>query len=357
MRKLIYLFPAALTMAIEAPPAFSQVQALEEVVVTARRREENLQEVPVAITAISAEDLELRSIENTEDLQVLLPNVDIRGSGVSGGAAGNMAIRGIPGVARYIDGVALSGNQGSLENVVELERIEVLRGPQGTYFGKNAIGGAIQYVTQKPQDEFGARIKATLGKFDRTDLVANVDIPLSDTVLTKVTAASLSRDGYVDSVMIDESYGEVDNTIVRGMLQWQPTDSFQALFTAEYNRQDANMQANVLYNVIEGVPFGPMTPERYNAAGIPFTDELYAYGKREEYLNAVDYTGPGVLFESDFFSANLTWDINDSVTFRSITASRQFDYGSFRELDATNLIMHDTWTYDEVEETTVSPKR
>lgn len=191
MRKLIYLLPPALTMVIEAPPAFSQsqVQSLEEVVVTARRREENLQEVPVAITALSAEDLELRSIENTEDLQVLLPNVDIRGNGVSGGAAGNMAIRGIPGVARYVDGVHLSGNQGSLENVVELERIEVLRGPQGTYFGKNAIGGAIQYVTQKPQDEFGARFKATLGEFNRTDIVANVDIPLGDTVLTKVTAA------------------------------------------------------------------------------------------------------------------------------------------------------------------------
>jgi len=216
MRKLIYLLPPALTMAIAAPPAFSQgVQALEEIVVTARRREENLQEVPVAITAFSAEELELRSIENVEDLQVLLPNVDIRGNGTSGGNQGNMAIRGIPGVARYIDGIALSGNQGSLENVVELERIEVLRGPQGTYFGKNAIGGAIQYVTQKPQEEFGARIKATLGEFNRTDIVANVDIPLSDTVLTKVTAASLNRDGYVDSVTIDESYGEIDNTIVR----------------------------------------------------------------------------------------------------------------------------------------------
>ena len=352
MRKLIYLLPPALTMAIAAPPAFSQgVQALEEIVVTARRREENLQEVPVAITAFSAEELELRSIENVEDLQVLLPNVDIRGNGTSGGNQGNMAIRGIPGVARYIDGIALSGNQGSLENVVELERIEVLRGPQGTYFGKNAIGGAIQYVTQKPQEEFGARIKATLGEFNRTDIVANVDIPLSDTVLTKVTAASLNRDGYVDSVTIDESYGEIDNTIVRGMLQWQPTDSFEALFTAEYNEIETGLQANVLFDVFEDVPFGPMTPQRYNAAGIPFTDELYAYGQREEYLNAADYTGVGNLFESNSYSANLTWDINDSVTFRSITASREFDYGSYRDLDATQLVMQNTWWYEEVEET------
>ena len=327
-------------------------RVLEEVVVTARRREENLQEVPIAITAISAADLELRSIENVEDLQVLLPNVDIRGGGTSGGNSGSMAIRGIPGVARYIDGVHLSGGQGSLENVVELERIEVLRGPQGTYFGKNAIGGAIQYVTQAPQEEFGARVKVTGGDYNRQDIVANVDIPLSDTVLTKVTAASLNRDGHVDSVTIDESYGELENTILRGVLLWQPTDSFEALFTAEYNRVEGNVQANVLFDVIEGIGFGPRTPERYNEAGIPFTDELYAYGKKEEYKNAVDFTGPGVLFDSDSFSMKLAWDINDSVTLRSITASRKFDYATYRDLDATQLVMQNTWYYQEVEETT-----
>ena len=353
MRKIIYLIPAALTMLIAAPPAYTQgVQVLEEVVVTARRREENLQEVPVAITAFSAEELELRSIENVEDLQVLLPNVDIRGNGTSGGNSGSMAIRGIPGVSRYIDGVHLSGGEGSLENVVELERIEILRGPQGTYFGKNAIGGAIQYITKKPQDEFGARVKVTLGDFNRTDIVANVDIPLSDTVLTKVTLASLNRDGYVDSVTIDESYGEIDNTIVRGMLQWQPTDSFEALFTADYNKLETGLQANVLYDVFEAVPFGPQTPQQYNAQGIPMTDALYAYGQREEYLNAADYTGVGNLFDTNSYSATLTWDINDSVTFRSITASREFDYGSYRDLDATFLNMQNTWVYNEVEETT-----
>lgn len=327
-------------------------QALDEVIVTARRREENLQEVPIAITAFSAADLELRSIENLEDLQVLVPNVDIRGNGTSGGNAGSLAIRGIPGVSRYIDGVHLSGGEGSLENVVELERIEILRGPQGTYFGKNAIGGAIQYITQKPQKEFGARIKVTLGDFNRQDIVANVDIPLSDTVLTKITAASLRRDGYVDSVVINESYGELDNTIVRVVLQWQPTDSFQALFAAAYNRVDANAQANVLFDVIEDPGFGPRTPERYNAAGIPFTDELYAFGKREEYKNALDYTGPGVLFDSDSFSATLAWDINDSLTLRSITASREYDYESYRDLDGTFLVMQNTWYHREIEEMT-----
>lgn len=124
---------------------------LEEVVVTARRREENLQEVPVAITALSAEDLEIRSIENIKDLQLFLPNVDIRGGGITGGTSGLFTIRGVEDVARYMDDVVQTGGANALQNVVELERVEVLRGPQGTYFGKNAISGAVQYVTQKPR--------------------------------------------------------------------------------------------------------------------------------------------------------------------------------------------------------------
>ena len=330
------------------------VAALEEIVVTARRREENLQEVPVAVTALTAEDLEIRSIENIRDLQMLLPNVDIRGGGITGGVGGNFTIRGIPGVARYIDDVVQSAGAAALQNVVELERVEILRGPQGTYFGKNAISGAIQYVTQKPQEEFGARIKTSFGQYNRADIIANVDIPLSDTVLTKITAASLNRDGYVDSLSVDESYGEIDNTVLRGMLQWQPSDSFTGLFTATYNNNDSSMQANVLWDVVENFPTPwPWCngPECYNMSGIPFTDELYAYGKREEYLNTATYQGDGFDSTDSTFSANLAWDVSDAISFRSITAVRDQDWGTFFDMDATELVFFDWWTYEEREET------
>ena len=336
-------------------PRAQGVSALEEIVVTARRREENLQQVPVAITALGAEDLEIRSIENIKDLQMLLPNVDIRGGGTTAGAGGLFAIRGIPGVARYIDDVVQSSGKGALQNVVELERIEVLRGPQGTYFGKNAISGAIQYVTQKPQEEFGARIKTTFGQFNRADIVANVDIPLSDTVLTKITAASLNRDGYVESLTVDEDYGEIDNTVLRGMLQWQPNDSFTGLFTATYINNDENMQANVLFDIVENFPT-PWPwgggPEWYNRRGIPFTDENYAYGIREEYVNTSQFSGTGIDTTDTSFTANLTWDFSDAITIRSITAVRDQDWGIFRDMDATEFVFFDYWTYEELEETT-----
>ena len=336
------------------------VSALEEIVVTARRREENLQEVPVAVSAISAEDIEIRSIENIRDLQMLLPNVDIRGGGITGGTSGLFTIRGIPGVARYIDDVVQSGGADALQNVVELERIEVLRGPQGTYFGKNAISGAVQYVTQKPQNEFGARIRTTFGQYNRADIVANVDIPLSDTVLTKVTAASLKRDGYVDSLHVDESYGDIDNTVLRGMLQWQPNDSFTALLTATYNNNDAGMQANVLWDVVENfpVPWGmaPWScgggPECYNSAGLEFTDELYAYGRRGQYLSASTFDGDGYDSTDESYTANLSWDINDSLTFRSITSTREQDWGVFFDMDSTPFVFFDWWDYQVREETT-----
>lgn len=335
------------------PATASQGPTVEEVIVTARRREENLQEVPVAITAMTTEDLELRTIENTEDLQLMLPNVDIRGQGRQGGGAGTFTVRGVGGVARYVDGVALTGNQGGLTNVVELERIEVLRGPQGTYFGKNAIGGAIQYVTQKPADEFGARVKGTWGSYDRQDLVLNMDIPISDTIKTKLTAASLYRGGYVDSVTINKSYGEQDNEILTGMLQWTPADNFDALFTVTSNRENSDMQGYVLFDVVEDFPAGPRTPEAYNNPAVsdfPFTDELYAYGKNEQYLTAADYQGPGVDFESFATSATLTWDINDAMTIKSITGTREFHYGVWVDSDASPLGYFNTWAYDEVDE-------
>ncbi len=345
-----------------AAPVLAQDGAamIEEIVVTARRREENLQEVPIAVSAFSAEALESRSIENIRDLQMALPNVDIRGGGITGGTTGNFTIRGIPGVARYIDDVVQSGGADALQNVVELERIEVLRGPQGTYFGKGAISGAIQYVTQKPLDEFGARVKTTFGEYNRTDIVANVDIPLSDTVLTKVTAASLNRDGYVDSLRVDESYGEIDNTVLRAMLQWEPNDSFTGLFTATYNNHDAGMQANVLWDVVENfpVPWGraPWScgggPECYNAAGLAFTDELHAYGQREQYLSESSFAGDGYDSSDQSFSANLSWDINDSLTLRSITSTREQDWGVFFDMDSTEWIFFDWWDYQEREEFT-----
>ena len=334
---------------------------LEEIIVTSRRREENLQQVPIAVTALSAEDLQMRNIENTEDLNVLLPNVDIRGSGTNGAASGVFAVRGIPGVARYFDGVVHSGDQGALANVIELERIEVLRGPQGTLFGKNAIGGAIQFISARPAEDFGARIRGTIGEFNRQDIVANVDIPLGDTVRTKVTYASLKRDGYVESTSIEDKYGEEDNEIVRGMLEWAPTDNFTATWTIERNEIDQNMGANVLWNIYDGNPAGEQaiaTALDYQAAfdagdpdvPVDWTDANFSFGAREEYKTSGNYTGPGTEIFSTGVKMDLRWDLTDSLTLRSLTGTRELDWGNFDDIDGSQYVQFDRWGYQEVDE-------
>jgi len=138
---------------------------LEEVVVTAQRRETNLQQTPISIQAFTAEDLELSGIEQGRDLGIMVPNVVLNPAGGGGPGGSSFYIRGLPGVGIYVDGV-WQGDAGFLESdFIELERIEVLRGPQGTLFGRNTNGGAVNITTRRPGDEFGARASLTVGEF------------------------------------------------------------------------------------------------------------------------------------------------------------------------------------------------
>jgi iron complex outermembrane receptor protein len=288
-------------------------------------------------------------------LNVLLPNVDIRGGGTNAAASGSFAVRGIPGVARYFDGVVYSGALGALSNVIELERIEVLRGPQGTLFGKNAIGGAIQYISTRPGEAFGARIKGTIGEFNRRDIVAHVDIPLADNVRTKMTYASLKRDGYVQSTLVDEKYGADDNEIVRGVLEWSPSDDFTGTFIVERNETDTNMQANVLWDVYETVA----TPVAYrNAflAGNPnvpvdFNDANFAFGQREEYKSSSTHRGPGSEITYTALKADLRWELADALSLRWLSGVRDLDWGNYDDIDGSQYVQFERWSYNETDET------
>ncbi len=204
-------------------PAVTWAQ-LEEVVVTAERRETTLQRTPISIQAFSSEDLQLGGIQQGQDLGIMTPNVVLNPSGGGGAGGGNFYIRGLPGVGVYIDGV-WQGSGGLLQSdFVEMERVEVLRGPQGTLFGRNTNGGAINMVTRKPADKFGARMKFGIGDFDRRDMTLAVDLPFSDKVKTKWMAASLKNDGFLKSLTTQRSLGDQNDTLLRGDILWEPTD-------------------------------------------------------------------------------------------------------------------------------------
>ncbi|MBB6096472.1 iron complex outermembrane receptor protein [Povalibacter uvarum] len=335
---------------------------LEEVMVTARRREESLQEVPLSIAALSSEQLQVRGIDNTESLNRMVPNVTIASTNFFGRQGGSFRMRGLPNVGIYVDGIVNSSSAGTLMNIVEVERVEVLRGPQGTLFGKNVIGGAVQYVTQRPQDTFGARVKATMGSYDRLDIAANVDIPLSETLLTKLTAAKLSRDGFLPSTTIDQSFGSQDDTTGRLDVLWQPTDGFNWRVVAGYDQQRTNGNPSTVWALNPVCPGDPNPPANfpggapnfpcvYENAGLPINQD-YVYGARGEMKTASDYNGPELYTTVKSLSTEINFDLTDTWSTKFIGSHRKIETTAYADFDGTPYHIFDGANYSEPEEST-----
>ena len=171
---------AALAVSVGSAPVSAQEDSLQEVVVTARYREENLQTTPLAITALSVDDLEERSLKNVDDIGLAIPNAYFRQPVSNFGPTETIGLRGIiqtdfnyafePAVGIYIDDVYHGTLTGSSMDLLDLERVEVLRGPQGTLFGKNSLGGAVRLISKKPQGDSTGSIEATYGQRDRMDV-------------------------------------------------------------------------------------------------------------------------------------------------------------------------------------------
>jgi iron complex outermembrane recepter protein len=199
---------AAGALAIHAP-LVAQQGGLEEITVTARFREENLQQTPLAITAFSGENMEARNLTDVTMIDTFSPNTVIQPLGAGWGSTAAAFIRGIglgdnslsfePGVPIYIDDVYHGRPQGAILDLLDLERVEILRGPQGTLFGKNAIGGTIRLVSRKPEGDNTGEAEVKFGSFDRIDLRGSYDIPLiADKVYARFSASSKQADGYFD---------------------------------------------------------------------------------------------------------------------------------------------------------------
>jgi len=214
--------------------------ALEEIVVTASRRETNVQDTPLAVTAISTETMTNQNIENLEDITAVVPNVLLYGTSGAGTNGTSINMRGIPGVGVYVDGVwQVSGAGLLMRPMLELDRIEVLRGPQGTLYGRDSTGGSIHIFTQPPQDEFAGTLNMSLGSFDRRDISGSVDLPITDKFFTKWTAAHYQRDGYISSQTTGVDSGGYEDVLLRGDLLWTPTEKLSMRLTYQEDEIDA----------------------------------------------------------------------------------------------------------------------
>src|SRR5688572_6739164 len=213
--------PAPQEQGIEAEPAAPAAEdRLDDIIVTARRRAESLQRTPVSVVALTEKDLEARSVTNTRSLQNFVPNLTFAPSQNVGEAAGNVFIRGIgqedfgvgaePGVGVYLDGVYFARPLGMIMNLTDIARIEVLRGPQGTLFGKNTIGGAINVISNLPRPDSSRRASVILGNLDRLELRAVSNEPLSGRLFARLAIGVVSRDGYVRRVPPPTPLGPIE---------------------------------------------------------------------------------------------------------------------------------------------------
>jgi iron complex outermembrane receptor protein len=239
---------------------------LDEVVVTARKRAENLQTTPISITSFSGAALAEQHIDRLDGIASSTPNMTFDTGTTFSGSTSSAAvyIRGIgqldftltsePGVGIYLDGVYIGTTIGSVLDLVDIDHVEVLRGPQGTLFGRNTIGGAISVTSKLPDDKLHGDFKVTSGAYDRIDVSGNLNVPINDTLFADVSAATFNRDGFVDAPNspVGGKLGDIDRDSFRGALRFVPNDRFEANFAADYSRQRENGVPNVLIGVFPG---------------------------------------------------------------------------------------------------------
>jgi iron complex outermembrane receptor protein len=320
-----------------APAQTSAQPALEEIVVTARRQTESLQRVPIAVSAFTSEALNRAQAADLGGLQGAVPNLNIvQGRGSSSSA--NTFIRGIgqpdalvsfdPGVGIYVDDVFVARVQGALFDLYELERIEVLRGPQGTLYGKNTIGGAIKLVTRKPTDELTARIEATIGSYERLDFKAGVSGPiLGDKLMGSVSLLSANRKGYFRDTRNGQRYNDKDTVAARVALLAKPTDTLEILLAADVNHERPSIAVGeqrsplTLALAPTVVVFRPPTTA-WDFSGTVSVPDINKLDSRSQ-------------------TATVTWSATDALTLKSITAYRSLNTNAFIDIDATQLVFGD----------------
>lgn len=257
--------------AMAAEPTEDQYN-LEEIVVMARRKAESLQETPVAVTAISAGELEARNITKVNQVAEIAPNVVFEpGAPLTGSTNnGSAYIRGIgttefslgtePGVGIYVDDVYLARISGNVLDIVDIEAVEVLRGPQGTLFGRNSVGGAIIVRSKRPSEEFEAKMRMEGGTDNLLRAGASIDLPVSDQVRTRFSVQRYSQDGYVNDVADREDFGSKDSWSGRATVEFQVSETFLATVHADYTREKNSAAPYVLVDLFDENPFAPGAP-------------------------------------------------------------------------------------------------
>ena len=348
---------------------------LDEVVVTARKKSENLQVVPISVAAFSAKSLKSRGIGNVSQIGDFIPNVEIDVNAPFSGSQSVLSpfIRGIgqvdfaityePAVGLYVDGVYYGRTVGSVIDMLDVERVEALKGPQGTLFGRNTIGGAINITTKRPSLFFSTNAEITTGSYNRLDTKVSVDIPLvKEKLLTSFSVSSVNRGGYMkrlpftgehngdlatpgdeifSDVDLDQDQGNQNNDTWRAKVLWIGSDNFEATLTADYARVRENQNASKIIDIFGEFNGGPTIVGAYNAcaggflppelcndiAGAPGLELIGRTPFDERFITKDPFTNyatadAGSKIDSWGTALTLDWDITENIELKSITSYR-----------------------------------
>ena len=302
---------------------------LETMTVTAQKQEENVQEVPLSITVFNEQDIEDRKIESVREIADYVPNMMLFDDGLSGMCTPSM--RGIFAQSQtmtvasglYVDGVPILMGVGFEEGMLDIERIEVLRGPQGTLYGKSTESGVINIISRQPDNEFRGRVSAQGGEDNKGQLSLNLSGPIQkDRLFLGIAAQYYQKDGFIENTTTGDTVDDREHWFGRGHLRWAPNDSLDISLIASHLEYD---EGTCHINMGESgaamlAMFGLPTPEDRKV-----TSNLEGWNKSS----------------SDSQSLKITYDISDSVTLTSVTARRVFDHKTLLDRDCSSAtLMH-----------------
>ncbi len=294
-----------------APAPQDDTASVEDVVVTARRRDEQLKDVPIAVSALSAARLEQTGATDITVLQQQTPNATVQ---IARGSNSTL-ISFIRGVGLYIDDVYVARPQGAVLDIFDIQRIEVLRGPQGTLYGRNTIGGAIKYVTKRLGDEPEAMLRADLGSYREINALGSLTLPITDTFAVGGAVARYTRDGYGTNLTTGQEHYNKDVTAYRFSAEWTPSDDL--FFRLAYNRVNDDSAPRHGHREV------PSTTGGYLPPADVYDTQAGLTGDQSVMTEGVSLTGE--------------YTLNDQITLKSITAYLSGDTKTVIDFDETPL--------------------
>ncbi len=342
-RRQYWLASAAVVAAMAPASVMAQDQAqadqsqVTDIVVTAERRETRLQDTPISITALSAGALEAQGVKTVNDLAATVPNLTST-TGPQGSGDANFFVRGVgqfdfiitndPGVGVYVDGVYLGRTVGAMLDSGDIGRVEVLRGPQGTLFGRNTLGGAISITSKQPEaGKFGATLRGTYGSRDRIDVDGSINLGLGGENALRVSAFTRNQDGFATNPLNGVKFGKTKRWGARAQLHFEPTETIKIDLSGDYGLDKSNPAPSVL-RAIAPAPFFPA-----DAGNDRSTDFYTVFGSNSPEARNRTYGVSGIV----------SIDVGDA-TLKSITAYRDLDAFSTSDPDGTGYRLYDQTT-------------